>query len=109
MVASVLLSGCSPGDRSLPKEVTSAIENAFANNDPVSLAAEFADDAEVLPPNAPVIRGRENIDAFWKDQVRFVLSYDMTTVESRVMGEYAYHYATYTFRNVRRGTTVETG
>lgn len=104
-----LLHGCSTQDGRLPMEVTSAIENAFANNDPALLAAQFADDAELLPPNAPVIRGRENIDEYWRDQVRDVLSYDMNTVESRSVGDYGYHYATYTYRNVRRGSIVETG
>lgn len=101
--------GCTSGHESLPQEVTSAIENAFADNDPATLAAQFADDAELLVPNAPSIRGREAIDAYWKDQVRWVLSYDMTTIESRTFGDYGYHYATYSFRNVRRGRTVETG
>lgn len=103
-----LLGGCEQSGP-LPREVTTALETAFANNDPAALAAWFADDAELLPPNAPAIRGRENIDEYWKDQVRVVLSYDMSTVESHAFGDYGYHYATYMFRNVRRGQTVETG
>jgi uncharacterized protein (TIGR02246 family) len=104
-----IVAGCSTGEQTLPKEVTTAIENAFATNDAATIAAQFEDDAELLQPNAGIIRGRQEIDAFWKDQVRPILSYDMTTVESRVFGDYAYHYATYTFRNVRRGSIVETG
>jgi ketosteroid isomerase-like protein len=104
-----LIAGCSFGEQTLPKEVTSAIENAFASNDAATIAAQFEDDAELLQPNAGIIRGRQEIDAFWQEQVRPVLSYDMSTVESRVFGDYAYHYATYTFRNVRRGNIVETG
>jgi ketosteroid isomerase-like protein len=104
-----LAGGCSTGDEALPKEVTSAIENAFARDDADALIAQFADDAQLLQPNAPIIRGRENVAAYWRDQVIPILSYDMTTVESRVFGDYAYHFATYTFRNVRRGSIVETG
>ncbi len=104
-----LAAGCSTGERTLPKEVTSAIENAFATNDAATIAAQFADDAQLLQPNSALIRGRQEIDAFWKEQVRPILSYDMNTVESRVFGDYAYHYATYTFRNVSRGSIVETG
>lgn len=104
-----LVAGCPATEQSLPKEVTSAIENSFANGDAAGIAAQFKDDAELLQPNAPIIRGRQEIDAFWQEQVRPILSYDMSTVESRVFGDYAYHYATYTFRNVRRGNIVETG
>ena len=109
LVSTLLIGGCSVDERPLPKEVTAAIENAFASNDWAGVAAQFDDDAQLLPPNAPIIRGRENIDAFWQEQVRAVLSYDMNTVESRMLGDYAYHYATYTVRNVRRGSIVETG
>ncbi len=109
LVSAPFAGGCSSAEQTLPKEVTTALENAFADNDAALVAAQFADDAELMRPNAPVIRGRANIDAYWVEQVRPILSWDMTTVESRVLGDYAYHYATYTFRNLRRGNIVENG
>ena len=39
---------------------------AFAAHDAAAVAALYAEDAKLLPPNAPILEGRAAIQAFWQ-------------------------------------------
>jgi uncharacterized protein (TIGR02246 family) len=46
--------------------IIQAWENAANAKDAVGVAALYAEQATLLPPGQPAIKGRENIQAFWK-------------------------------------------
>src|SRR5690349_19670943 len=41
--------------------------SAFAKGDAATVAALYTEEAAILPPGAPIMKGRKNIEAFWKE------------------------------------------
>jgi uncharacterized protein (TIGR02246 family) len=108
-LACVALTGCTPGDRALPNDVVTAMETAFNRSDIKACADLYADDAEIIAEDAPVVRGRTAILAFFRDQVARDISFDTDTTVSMVSGDLAFEQGTYRVRDVRRGVDVEYG
>lgn len=102
-----VLGACASREGKLPPEVTSAFETAFTRGDVEACVALFADDAEIIVPNAPIVRGREAIAAFFKDQVARDISFDTNTSLSIARGDLGVEQGTYRVRNVRLGQYVE--
>ena len=69
----------------------------------------FADDAQILPQHGPAIRGREEIEAYFKDSITPKVAYDTDTEMTLVRGDLAVEQGRYRVRNVRRGSDVEDG
>src|SRR5262245_12467967 len=73
---------------------TKAWELAYNSGDVQSVAGQYAEDALLLPPNAPAVRGRAAIEKFWaKDMadskapgVNFVINYPTEVGVSGNMG-----------------------
>jgi ketosteroid isomerase-like protein len=107
--AGALLAGCAQTERTLPMEVTSALELAFARGDVDACAAIYAEDAEIISEDAPKVVGREAIKAFFKDQAVRDISLDTDTTMNVVAGDFAVEQGTYRVRNVNSGTIVEHG
>jgi ketosteroid isomerase-like protein len=103
------LEGCSVRDSGLPDDVTSALETAYTRGDVSGCVAVYTDDAEILGPDAPAIRGKQAIEAFFKDQVARDISFDTDSTWSSVQGDLAAEQGTYRVRNVRIGENVEYG
>jgi ketosteroid isomerase-like protein len=101
--------GCSSKEEALPEEVTSALETAYTRGDVEACVAIYTDDAEIIAPDAPAIRGKQAIEAFYKDQVARDISFDTDSALSIVHGNLAIEQGTYRVRNVRIGETVEYG
>jgi len=56
------------GSRDIRAEVDARIDDllaAYRSNDPLGVAAVFADDATISGPNGLRVRGRAAIDSFW--------------------------------------------
>jgi uncharacterized protein (TIGR02246 family) len=70
---------------------------AAAKNDLDSTVAFYADDAVLLPPNAPIVQGRKAIRDMWAGLISpgVSLSWKATKVEAADSGELAYLYGTY--------------
>jgi ketosteroid isomerase-like protein len=103
------MDGCSSRDQGLPDDVTSALESAYTRGDVAGCVAVYTDDAEILGPDAPAIRGKQAIEAFFKDQVARDISFDTDSTLSMVRGDLAAEQGTYRVRNVRIGENVEYG
>ncbi len=101
--------GCTPQDQALPGNVTTALESAFNRNDPTAVAALYADDAEILPPDRPAVTGISAIQSFYRDEVVRDISFDSTSTWSVVRGDMAIEQGTYKMRDVSQGRDVETG
>jgi ketosteroid isomerase-like protein len=100
--------GCSRTD-TLPADVTGALEQAITRHDLAATVAVFADDAQILPQHGPAIRGREEIEAYFKDSITPKVAYDTDTEMTLVRGDLAVEQGRYRVRNVRRGSDVEDG
>ena len=65
---------------------------AFRSNDLKALGAFYTDDALLLPPSAPMVRGRDAIIAFWEGSARIVdLVFEPTQI--KMLGDVAFREA----------------
>ena len=103
------MESCSSPEQNLPDDVTSALENAYTRGDVAGCVALYTDDAEIMAPDTPAIRGKQAIEAFFKDQVARDISFDTDSTLSVVRGDLAAEQGTYRVRNVRIGENVEYG
>jgi len=110
LVACVALLGCAARSGSGPAsprataEVRQQIEQAvarfvetFNRGDAASLAAMYDTAAVVLAPNAPPMRGRQNIEAFWagaRQQGFKTVNLEVNSVE--LIGDHAIELGNYT-------------
>lgn len=68
-----------------------AFMDAFRRGDSAGLAAVYTEDAEILPPNAPVLRGRAAIQAYWQGALdQGVSEAVLETVEFDELGDSAW-------------------
>ena len=73
---------------------------AFEDKDLERMVSFYAADASVLPPNAPIVSGREAIRGMWTELLQnpgFALSWKSTKVEVARSGELAWVQETYEF------------
>jgi uncharacterized protein (TIGR02246 family) len=60
---------------------------AFNKGDAAAVAAMYTDDATVLPPGAPMVKGATAIKDLWAAQANALGDAKLTTVELHTMGE----------------------
>jgi len=70
-------------------------EAAFNLKDAAKVAGFYTDDAVVNPPNEPAVRGRANIEAWFKKGFGTFTGITLTPVESAISGSLAYEAGTY--------------
>jgi len=61
------LAGCQPRGGNIPEEALGAWEKAFNAGDAAGVAAVYAENATVMPPNVPAIKGRAAIEKFMSE------------------------------------------
>ncbi|MBM0107226.1 nuclear transport factor 2 family protein [Steroidobacter sp. S1-65] len=106
----VTLGGCgSNGNDRLPKAVVQSFEQCFNADDLDKCVNLFDDDAQILPERGPAVAGREGIEAFLKDQMTPVVSFNTESDMSLVRNDIAIEQGHYKVRDVRRGSDVEEG
>jgi uncharacterized protein (TIGR02246 family) len=74
-------------------KLAKAWEAAFNAKDIPKVASMYTDDAVVMPPNHEAVRGRANIEAFFKEMEGANLT--LTPFESATSGSTAYEAGTY--------------
>ncbi|MEP7244147.1 MAG: nuclear transport factor 2 family protein [Gammaproteobacteria bacterium] len=109
LILTTIITGCSSSDKKLPGTVTGALAAAFTRGDVDGCVDVYTDDAEIIAPNAPVIRGKQAIKAFYMDQVTHDILFDTDSALSIVRDDLAVDQGTYRVRNVRLGKDVEYG
>ena len=90
----------------MAEDVRKAIEKVnikegegFRRGDPAAVAALYAEDAILLPPNSEMIRGRRKIEEFWSTAMQMgVKDAVLTTVELSVIGDTAHEIGNYTLK-----------
>ena len=82
---------------------------AAAAKDAAALAALYTTDAEALPPNGEVVKGRPAIQAMWKGVLDSgVTGVDLATTEVEAQGPLAFEVGTYVIK-VKDGAVADRG
>jgi uncharacterized protein (TIGR02246 family) len=84
----------SDADRKGIQDVTDRWLKAMVNNDSTAVAAEYTEDAMLLPPNEPVVKGRAAI-RHYLGQFPKITSFKAPLVEMDGHGDLAYVRGTY--------------
>jgi signal transduction histidine kinase len=72
---------------------------AVVRGDARAMASAYADDAELLPPNAEALRGRDDIERFWRGGIEMgIRSVELETLELRQADGFAFEVGRYTLR-----------
>lgn len=92
-----LFAGCSdpaPSD-AFPQAVADSWIGSFNSGDVAGLALMYTADAEILPPDEPVIAGPEAIEAFWQAYGPGEVRIEIGEVDARRIGEYWFREGNY--------------
>jgi uncharacterized protein (TIGR02246 family) len=73
------------------ESVNKQFVESFARGDDAGVAAVYREDAQLLPPGGPKIKGRGQIQAFWREAMRSgVRAVELRTVELQIERDTAY-------------------
>lgn len=90
MIALLLLpaGGCARGDdgTSDPRQVSEAFAAAYNARDATRIAALYTEDAELMPPDTPVVRGRAAIEALFREKFEQNCAMELRSASSEVSG-----------------------
>ena len=89
-----------------------AFVDAFNKGDAATVAAIYATDARLLPPNAAMVEGRANIQSFWGGAIGAgVKLVSLTAIDVNVSGNHAIETGNYvsTVSATGGGTTTDEG
>jgi len=68
-----------------------AFADAFSAKDPARVASFYTEDAVVMPPDQPMVRGRRNIEAYYTQGFRQdISSFRLFPMESAIAGAQAF-------------------
>lgn len=73
-------------DRALIQKLNDEFASAFNKGDAGAVAARYTEDAVALPPGAPMITGRRDIEAFWRSAAGQIGDLKLTTVDVKPLG-----------------------
>jgi uncharacterized protein (TIGR02246 family) len=80
---------------------------AASRGDAWAMASVYADDAELLPPNAKPLRGRDAIERFWQGGIEMgIQSVAIDTHRLESAGRLAYEVGTYTLQIGTNGASA---
>jgi len=73
-------------DKATIEKQNDAFVGAFKKGDFAAVGALYAEDATVLPPGSPMIKGRSAIQSFWTQTGQGISDVKLTTVEVTPLG-----------------------
>ena len=76
-------------DKSEIEKLNARWAELFNKGDAAGVAALYTDDAVVLPPGAPILKGKTDIEAFWKKAAETLGDAKLTTVDVKPLGQAA--------------------
>jgi ketosteroid isomerase-like protein len=100
---------CVPAAVSMPEEVTAELARLLDEFDPVGLGNLLADNARLLPPNVPVVEGRDAIIEHYRGSVARELHHEITPLTQVVIGNIGLAEGNYRVKNLTNDTYVEDG
>jgi uncharacterized protein (TIGR02246 family) len=87
--AAIVFVACPAMAQSLKASIDHANQNfvsAYAKGDAAGIAALYTEQATILPPGAPMMKGRKNIEAFWKQAMTGLKNLKLQTVDVQSLG-----------------------
>jgi uncharacterized protein (TIGR02246 family) len=95
LLVTVILQGQGKTDPAL--NLAPQWQAAFNAKDAAKIASLYAEDAVVMPPNQPIVKGRANIEAHWKGEIQQGgTNMKLNPVESAISGSQAFEVGTST-------------
>ena len=89
--------------------VNAAFLKAFQQGDGTGIAATYAEDGQILPPNMEIMGGREAIQSFWLGVHEMgITDGSLETVELSGNGDSAWEVGKYTLKSAD-GTLIDAG
>ena len=86
-IAMCLMSGvCLAQDKSTIQLIEDRLARAMLADDGKAAAAVYAEDAVLIPPGEPMVSGRTNIDAYWKDHAAGLAEMKLTSMDVQSLG-----------------------
>jgi ketosteroid isomerase-like protein len=85
---------------------------ALNEKDALAAAILYDENASILPPNEPIVTGRENIQAYWQGAIDAgIIDASVKTIDAKSSGDLGYEIGMYTLRflGAQKDTLVETG
>ena len=73
-------------DKATIEKLNDAFAQAFNTGDMASLANMYTSDAYLMPPQAAMVRGRDDIQRFWKAAGEQVGDIKLTTIDVKPLG-----------------------
>lgn len=102
IVAAPLSLGQTKGNRTSGGNIRSAIEaankrfvEAFGQGDAARIADMYAEGARVLPPNSPMVQGRQRIHELWQSLINTGAKLTLSTSDVEAQGNVVYEVGTY--------------
>ncbi len=69
--------------------------SAFNSRDIETFTSYYLDEAHLLPPNSPIVKGKENIKQFWKGTMSVVGNLRLLTQKVEAINDIAYELGRY--------------
>jgi ketosteroid isomerase-like protein len=86
-------------------QISSQFSAAYVQGDIAKLVPLYSADAVIFPGNSDLIRGKEAIEKYWTlPPGRTITHHKITSVEIKIMGEFAYDYGYYEISGRNNGT-----
>ncbi len=107
----LLMAGCMQApqtDLEGLKAMRDVWQTAFDAKDPAAIAAIYAEDGAVLPPNRETMSGRAAIEAFWGEFQADGIGAEIKDTEVYALGDVGYTVGTYTATDAG-GATIDEG
>lgn len=73
-------------EKSEIEKLNARFADLFNKGDAAGVAALYADDAVVLPPGSGIVKGKNDIEAFWKKAAETLGDAKLTTVDVKALG-----------------------
>lgn len=92
------------------EKVNQELESALAAGDAKRAAAIYTTDSQLLPPNSPMVSGKEDIIAFWQGGFdQGIGSADLETLELEIVSEdKAFEVGSFVIKN-KQGVEINSG
>ena len=85
-------------------QISSQFSAAYVQGDIDKLISFYTDDAVIFPGNSDLIKGKEAIRKYWTQPPgRIVSHHKITSVEIKIIGEFAYDYGYYEISGSNNG------
>ena len=102
IVAAPFSLGQTKGNKTSDGNIRGAIEaankrfvEAFSKGDAARIADMYAEGARVMPPNSPMVQGRQRIQEYWQSLINTGAKLTLSTSDVEAQGNVVYEVGTY--------------